>query len=84
MKVIRFKGSWGASNQGFLSIEQAVRHMVAPIPYGSDGQLEKEIERLNNTVELIGRLVDGLVSKGLLSHEEVALILGLSYEVVEE
>lgn len=73
----------GRYNKREADIAAAVEDVVWPRRYEDGGAVEDTRDLVNNTAELVGRLVKELVLAGKLNGQELQVVLGYKYEVIE-
>lgn len=79
MQVFKQNDSWCNSVKKFDDARSAVEDAVTPGAYSYDGKLDRVDSMVDNTVALIGRLMDVLHAKNLLTDKDVVTVLGYGY-----
>jgi hypothetical protein len=76
---IRLQRSYTWTTQRPMTIAQAVGETCDPTV--SSGNLEDAQDRIRNSIDMLGKLVERLHGKGLLDTDEVIQVLGGWWEV---
>ncbi len=82
MKLLySYDHSWGGNPAPDYDIYTAVDRVCGSSPYDDRGTLERLEDRVQQSADLMGRLMHMLHQKGLLSDPEVCEVLGHGWSV---